>query len=89
MSFIWLACHNRLPTKALLAQRHIIQDDICPLCKEAPETIINILRDCTKVKPIWARVGNVALDFFAGTSTKTWIKTWSLSSLNTNVVADV
>ena len=89
MSFIWLACHNRLPTKALLAQRHIIQDDICPLCKAAPETIMHILCDCSKVQTIWARVSNIAPDFFAGTSTKTWIKTWSLSSLDTKVLAEI
>ena len=47
------------------------------------------MRDCTKVKPIWARVGNVTPDFFADTSTKIWIKTWSLSSLHTKVLAGV
>uniref|UniRef100_A0A2N9G1B6 Reverse transcriptase domain-containing protein n=1 Tax=Fagus sylvatica TaxID=28930 RepID=A0A2N9G1B6_FAGSY len=53
ISFLWLACHNRLLTKALLTQHHILQDNLCPLCKEAPETILHILRDCSKVQPIW------------------------------------
>ena len=52
-SFLWLACHNRLSTKAHLVTRHIINDDSCPLCHSTPETTIYILRDCPAILPIW------------------------------------
>ena len=89
ISLLWLACHYRLPTKSFLNQRHITWDDLCPLCKEAPKTIIHILRDCRKVKPIWTRVGNIAPDFYSDISMKPWIKIWSLSSRHTNVLPSV
>uniref|UniRef100_A0A2N9FCR0 RNase H type-1 domain-containing protein n=1 Tax=Fagus sylvatica TaxID=28930 RepID=A0A2N9FCR0_FAGSY len=70
-----------------------LEDQYYPTCHftlmEAPETIIHILRDCSKVKPIWTRVGNIAPDFYFDISMKPWIKIWSLSSRHTDVLPGV
>ena len=55
--FVWLACHGKLCTKSLLMKRKIIQEDSCTLCQTAPETPLHILRDCSRVLPIWQNIG--------------------------------
>ncbi|KAF3953013.1 hypothetical protein CMV_021496 [Castanea mollissima] len=37
MTFLWLACHNCLPTKHHLALKHILNDESCPLYHSNPE----------------------------------------------------
>jgi hypothetical protein len=55
--FIWQLCHERLPTKVLLSQRKIIQDNLCPLCHTNPESCIHLLRDCPSILPLWYSMG--------------------------------
>ena len=50
--FLWLACHDHLPTKLCLLRRNITTNDLCPLCKSEPESVIHTLRDCFHVKPL-------------------------------------
>ena len=52
ISFLWLACHNYLSTKAHLVTRHILSDDSYPLCHSNSETPIHILYDCLIILPI-------------------------------------
>ena len=83
--FLWLACHNRLPTKLCLLRRNITADDLCPLCKSKSESLIHNLRDCPLVQPIWCNMGSVLpQDFFLVSNVKAWIKTWSTSTLDTS-----
>ena len=61
-SFLWLACHERLPTKTVLFRRKITQDDNCTLCKTALESTLHIssglpLRS-TVVAHIWNGLSN-------------------------------
>ena len=53
ITFLWLACHDRLPTKFHLRSRHIFHDDYCPFCLTSLETTLHILRDCPRVTPLW------------------------------------
>ncbi|KAL0008954.1 hypothetical protein SO802_010456 [Lithocarpus litseifolius] len=41
-TFLWLAAHDRLPTRAVLRARQIIQNDECPLCHSNVETTLHI-----------------------------------------------
>lgn len=43
---LWLTCHDRLKTRALLKSRCIVEDAICEVCGEGDETIVHALRDC-------------------------------------------
>ncbi|KAK3189247.1 hypothetical protein Dsin_028808 [Dipteronia sinensis] len=44
--FIRRACYDWIPTLESLAQRNIVVDDKCPICKRASETTLYALRDC-------------------------------------------
>jgi hypothetical protein len=65
-SFLWLICHDRLPTKVLLLllRKKILIEDLCPLCKATPETLPHFLRDCPLVKPIWLSIGVSTMPHF-------------------------
>ena len=45
-NFLWLCIHKSVLVKDVLASRGIIEDKTCPLCKNQPETIENLLREC-------------------------------------------
>ena len=51
--FLWRACSDSLPTKRNLAQRRIITNVTCDLCRDQPEDAIHALWDCYGVKEIW------------------------------------
>ena len=53
ITFLWLTCFDRLPTKFHLRSRHILHDDYCPLYLTSLETTLHILRDCPRVTPLW------------------------------------
>lgn len=44
--FVWRACHDILPTYDKLRQQRIIDFDLCPVCNQAPETILHSLWEC-------------------------------------------
>ena len=52
--FAWRACHDILPTQLKLARRRITEDDICPLCKQAAETAIHAIWECSVAQDVWA-----------------------------------
>uniref|UniRef100_A0A2N9FQ21 Reverse transcriptase domain-containing protein n=1 Tax=Fagus sylvatica TaxID=28930 RepID=A0A2N9FQ21_FAGSY len=84
LSFLWLSCHERLPTKVFLFRRNITPDNLCPLCKTEPESLMHALRDCSLVKPVWLSIGSSPPpDFSTSLNTKAWIKQWSTSTLAT------
>jgi hypothetical protein len=81
--FLWLASHDRLPTKTLLYNRKILTEDICPLCKSDSESTLHIFRDCSVVKPLWLTVG-ASPEFFSSSNIFSWVKTWISSDLPTS-----
>ena len=52
-TFIWLALHDRLKTKAEIGRRHIHIDWTCDHCGVASETTLHVLRDCFMAKRLW------------------------------------
>lgn len=66
-SFIWMCYHRSIATCECLASRGIQVDIYCPLCHQAPETIIHILKDCSLASRCWQVLGEGDLpsDFFS------------------------
>ncbi|KAH9751354.1 putative ribonuclease H protein [Citrus sinensis] len=52
-TFIWLALHDRLKTKAEIGRRHIHIDWTCDHCGVASETTLHVLRDCFMARRLW------------------------------------
>ncbi|XP_042962496.1 uncharacterized protein LOC122296768 [Carya illinoinensis] len=44
--FIWRACSEALPTLANLKRRRVVEDNLCFICKQAPETSGHSLWNC-------------------------------------------
>ena len=51
--FGWRACRNILPTRVNLAQRRVIQDNRCEVCKTEGETGIHALWNCGVARDVW------------------------------------
>jgi hypothetical protein len=43
--FLWKACSNILPTKINLNKRGIVEDSLCPICKQEGESVEHVLWD--------------------------------------------
>ena len=57
--------HNSIATRVCLANGGIQVNTICPVCLQAPETIIHVLRDCSLASSCWQNLGvNLGADFF-------------------------
>ncbi|KAJ1423485.1 Reverse transcriptase zinc-binding domain [Sesbania bispinosa] len=69
-----LLMHNSLPTRQLLSQRSIIQDDQCPRCGEYIETSLRCLRDCHAIAMLWRCMSFIDPTFFAYISIHGWIE---------------
>lgn len=72
--FIWLACHNSLPTLSLLHHRQIAASANCLCCGDFDETIFHCIRDCSFSSVIWHHIGFSDNSFFAATCIEDWIK---------------
>jgi len=75
--FIWLACHNAVPTLSLLHHRHITTSATCGRCNEEEETFMHCVRDCRVSCVIWQKFGFTSQDFFANNCAHDWIKSGS------------
>ncbi|XP_021721052.1 uncharacterized protein LOC110688593 [Chenopodium quinoa] len=51
--FFWRLCSGTLPTRSLLLHRHMIEDDSCPWCGDATETVEHALVGCSRVRDLW------------------------------------
>ncbi len=71
VSFLWLACHERLPTKNMLFKRKIVPDDSCPICKRDTESMMHTLREYYMDKTMWLNLGtSLPPIFFTSTCVK-------------------
>jgi hypothetical protein len=52
--FLWKACSNILPTKINLHKRGIVEDPLCPICKQEGESVEHILWTCESARDVWA-----------------------------------
>lgn len=52
--FMWKAGNEILPTRRNLKLRKIVEDSICPICKEMEETVMHIVWQCPVASDVWA-----------------------------------
>ncbi|KAK7836263.1 putative protein phosphatase 2c 53 [Quercus suber] len=57
-NFLWRSCHNAIPVKQNLRQRHILTEDICELCKLETESVLHALWvwGCSQLSQVWGSV---------------------------------
>lgn len=51
-TFLWRYAHESIGVKHCLGRRGVVNDDICPICRRDPETILHALRDCSRFKAV-------------------------------------
>ena len=68
--------HESLPVRSVLAMRGIIRESCCPLCKNFPETISHLLKECVVAKDFWfkLRVPHDMVSSFADLDLLEWLK---------------
>ena len=72
--FIWMCLHNSIATRECLAARGIPVNTFCPICHQALETIIHLLRDCSFAVNYWQNLGaNSRADSFS-MNLQDWLK---------------
>jgi len=72
--FIWLACHDAVPTLSLLQHRHITTSETCGRCGEEEETFLHCVRGWRLSCVIWQRFDFTNQDFFSSNCAQEWIK---------------
>ncbi|XP_038695403.1 uncharacterized protein LOC119992679 [Tripterygium wilfordii] len=51
--FLWSAVHEILPTNSLLHHRHILDNPVCPLCRQNNETTLHALWECPSARDVF------------------------------------
>nr|POE53103.1 putative ribonuclease h protein [Quercus suber] len=51
--FAWRACNRALPTTDNLTRWHIIDVNLCPVCKAVAEDPLHMVLNCLEVEPVW------------------------------------
>ncbi|PRQ60552.1 putative reverse transcriptase zinc-binding domain-containing protein [Rosa chinensis] len=52
-TFTWIVFHGKLLTNVQRAKRNLTNDNCCPLCHQALETLAHLFRDCPAAQLIW------------------------------------
>ncbi|KAK1309466.1 putative ribonuclease H protein [Acorus calamus] len=55
--FAWLLTHERLLTRVYRTKWRGEANTMCPLCGEAPETILHLFCECSMARALWRVVG--------------------------------
>lgn len=55
--FAWLLFKNRLNTRANLAHKHIITNNLCPRCHQLCEDTAHLFITCLLADRVWQRLG--------------------------------
>lgn len=50
--FLWQICHNSLPVRDILFQRHIIPITTCPACNNQPKTLEHCFLNCMHTRDL-------------------------------------
>lgn len=73
--FLWQCFHHSIPVQAILAKRGMDVPFLCPICNNAPETIIHTLRDCPMAQRYWNSFSPpIQRSFFYDTNVVEWLK---------------
>ncbi|KAK9988871.1 hypothetical protein SO802_029110 [Lithocarpus litseifolius] len=57
MYFLWLCCHNSIPTCKVLGSRGFTLQPWCPPCNVQSESVLHALRDYRIAKDFWLKLG--------------------------------
>lgn len=75
---MWLLWHGKVLTNVERKRRHMIEDDIFPLCATSLEFLAHALRDCSFASNIWKPAPNSGtLSLFFSLSFHDWLN-WNL-----------
>ena len=55
--FAWRACNRALPIMNNLARWHIVDVNLCPICKAMAEDPLHMVLDCLEVEQVWREHG--------------------------------
>ncbi|KAL4326271.1 hypothetical protein GQ457_11G005490 [Hibiscus cannabinus] len=73
--FLWLSNRERLLTNEERFRRHLALDARCCICNNADESVLHILRDCTKARETWSKIiPSSRLDNFFDYSLQHWLE---------------
>lgn len=53
--FLWRACKEAIPTLANLKRRKVVENSLCPVCKQEQETSGHVLWGCIAGKDVWGQ----------------------------------
>ncbi|KAL4319829.1 hypothetical protein GQ457_18G007350 [Hibiscus cannabinus] len=73
--FLWLSNRERLLTNEERFRRHLALDARCCIFNNADESVLHILRDCTKARETWSKIiPSSRLDNFFDYSLQHWLE---------------
>ena len=51
--FLWRSSHNAILVKQNLKRRHILNEDVCKLCKLESKSVVHALWRCSQLTQVW------------------------------------
>lgn len=72
--FLWLIGWDRLPTRALLKQRNISEQDHCPFCPDKLEDTLHILCQCPRALELWQNTEQYLLQHNPSENMVVWME---------------
>ncbi|KAL4377731.1 hypothetical protein GQ457_02G020530 [Hibiscus cannabinus] len=84
--FLWLAGRQKLMNNMERCKRALTDDPICPLCRDAEESVLHTLRDCVNMQRIWKQaIPRSLLPTFFSKPMKDWLR----QNLCTNIMSHI
>lgn len=76
--FLWKLLHNILPFRTRIFKIQSQQDQLCPLCHQAPETTTHLLLQCSVARAVWCTFAPQLVNITSGYNTiRDWILKWA------------
>ena len=72
--FVWLICHDALPTNAFRYRRHLVSDPTCMHYGALLEDSMHCLRDFSLSVHVWQFFGYVTKENFMVSSVTNWVR---------------
>lgn len=72
--FLWLSCHNAVPTLSFLNHMNMANSAICSRCGDHEESLLHCVWDYIFSSIIWHKVGFSSPNFFSFSSVLDWLK---------------
>jgi hypothetical protein len=78
----WTVCHDVVPTRSLLHNRGMLDNNNCLRCLTSGESIMHCFRNCPFVKHLWFSLGFDNINFYLENSMVTWLRQGAFSADN-------